>query len=178
VETGEAQLQRDIFSMKELITGVTNEFSQLAKAKQQTMRVDLPDDPLNIDADQQKIYLVLANLLSNAVKFTPAEGRLQVSAHRKGEEIWIAVMDTGIGIPERDYHRIFDRFYQVEPSLTRRYEGMGLGLSIVKSMVELHEGRVWVESIVGKGSRFTVVLPISPYKEVPVAKSASTSGNA
>lgn len=174
VDTGESQLQRDIFSMKELISEVTNEFVQLAKAKQQTVGIDLPDDPLNIDADRQKIYLVLANILSNAVKFTPAEGRVQVSAYRKVEEIWIAVMDTGIGIPERDYQHIFDRFYQVEPSLTRRYEGMGLGLSIAKSMVELHEGRIWVDSVVGKGSRFTVVLPISPFKETPVAKLAST----
>jgi signal transduction histidine kinase len=175
VETGEAQLEREIFSMKELINEVTDEFAQFAKAKQQMLRLDLPDDPLKIDADQQKIYLVLANLLSNAVKFTPSEGRLQVSAQRKGDEIWIAVMDTGIGIPERDSTRIFNRFYQVEPSLTRRYEGMGLGLSIAKSMVDLHSGRIWVESVVGKGSRFTVVLPVSPFQAVPVAQIASTS---
>jgi signal transduction histidine kinase len=175
VDTGQAQLERDIFSMAELISDVAGEFDQLAKAKQQILRVDLPEDLLKIDADWQKIYLVLANLLSNAIKFTPRQGRVQVSAERKGEEIWICVMDTGIGIPERDYNRIFDRFYQVEPSLTRRYEGMGLGLSVAKSMVELHNGRMWVESVVGKGSRFTVVLPVSPFKAVPVAKIASTS---
>lgn len=175
VDTGQSQLERDIFSMTELISDVAGEFDQLAKAKQQILRVDLPEDQLKIDADWQKIYLVLANLLSNAIKFTPSQGRVQVSAQRKGEELWISVMDTGIGIPERDYDRIFDRFYQVEPSLTRRYEGMGLGLSVAKSMVELHSGRIWVESVVGKGSRFTVVLPISPFKAVPVAKIASTS---
>jgi signal transduction histidine kinase len=174
VDTGQSQLERDIFSMTELISDVAGEFDQLAKAKQQILRVDLPEDPLKIDADWQKIYLVLANLLSNAIKFTPSQGRVQVSAQRKGEEIWISVMDTGIGIPERDYSRIFDRFYQVEPSLTRRYEGMGLGLSVAKSMVELHNGRIWVESVVGKGSRFTVVLPISPFQAVPVAKIGST----
>jgi signal transduction histidine kinase len=175
VDTGQAQLERDIFSMTELISDVAGEFDQLAKAKQQILRVDLPEDLLKIDADWQKIYLVLANLLSNAIKFTPPQGRVQVSAQRKGEEIWMCVMDTGIGIPERDYNRIFDRFYQVEPSLTRRYEGMGLGLSVAKSMVELHNGRMWVESVVGKGSRFTVVLPVSPFKAVPVAKIAPTS---
>jgi signal transduction histidine kinase len=89
--------------------------------------------------------------------------------------MWIAVMDTGVGIPERDCERVFTRFYQVEPSLTRRYEGMGLGLSIAKSMVDLHDGRMWVESIAGKGSRFTVVLPVSPFKPEPVAVTASTS---
>jgi len=81
-------------------------------------------------------------------------------------------MDTGIGIPERDYNRIFNRFYQVEPSLTRRYQGIGLGLSIAKSMVELHGGRIWVESVVGKGSRFTVALPVSPFGVAPAPKEA------
>ncbi len=173
VDTGEAQLERDVFSMMELISEVATEFAQLAEAKQQTLRLDLPDDPLKIDADRQKIYLVLANLLSNAIKFTSSQGRVQVSARRKGEEMWIAVMDTGIGIPERDYNRIFDRFYQVEPSLTRRYQGMGLGLSIAKSMVELHGGRIWVESVVGKGSRFTVALPVSPFGVAPAPKEAA-----
>ena len=139
-------------------------------AKQQTLRLDIPDDPLRIDADRQKIYLVLANLLSNAIKFTSSQGRVQVSARKKGDEIWMTVMDTGIGIPERDYSRIFDRFYQVEPSLTRHYEGMGLGLSIAKSMVELHKGRIWVESVVGKGSRFTVALPVSPFGIAPISE--------
>jgi signal transduction histidine kinase len=159
VDTGEVQLERDVFSVTELVKEVVDEFGQVALAKQQTLRLDIPDDPLRIDADRQKIYLVLANLLSNAIKFTSSRGRVQVSARKKGDEIWMTVMDTGIGIPERDYNHIFDRFYQVEPSLTRHYEGMGLGLSIAKSMVELHKGRIWVESVVGKGSRFTVALP-------------------
>jgi signal transduction histidine kinase len=175
VDTGEATLEREIFSMAELVTEVAGEFAQLAAAKQQILRLDLPDDPLKIDADRQKIYLSIANLLSNAIKFTPSNGRVQVSAHRKGEEMWVSVMDTGIGIPKRDSERIFNRFYQVEPSLTRRYEGMGLGLSIAKSMVELHKGRIWVDSVQGKGSRFTMVLPVSPFQAVPVAKVASSS---
>jgi signal transduction histidine kinase len=137
--------------------------------------MDLPDDPLKIDADRQKVYLILANLLSNAVKFTPNHGRIHISAQRKGDEIWVAVMDTGVGIPERDRERIFNRFYQVGPTLTRRYEGMGLGLSIAKSMAELHGGRMWVESVVAKGSRFTVVLPVSPFRDVPVARIPSAS---
>lgn len=175
VDTGEASLERDIFSMHKLISDVVGEFSQLAQAKQQILRLELPDDPLKIDADRQKVYLVLANLVSNAIKFTSAGGRVLVSALRKDEEIWIEVMDTGIGIAPRDCDRIFDRFFQVEPTLTRRHEGMGLGLSIAKSMVELHGGRIWVESVLGKGSRFITVLPVSPFRAVPVAKTASTS---
>jgi signal transduction histidine kinase len=175
VDTGEVLLERDIFSMSELISEVVGEFAELARAKRQKVRLELSDDPLKIDADQQKVYLMLANLLSNAIKFTPNEGRVQVSAQQKAEEIWINVMDTGIGIPQRDCDRIFDRFYQVEPTLTRRHEGMGLGLSIAKTMVELHGGRIWVESVVGKGSRFTVILPVSPFRAVPVTQAASTS---
>jgi signal transduction histidine kinase len=76
------------------------------------------------------------------------------------------VIDTGIGIPKSEYEHIFTQFYQVEPSLTRKYQGMGLGLSIVKGMVEVHKGRIWVESVVGKGSNFTVVLPSAPDVEV------------
>jgi signal transduction histidine kinase len=173
VDTGEVQLERDVFSVTELVKEVVDEFGQVALAKQQTLRLDIPDDPLRIDADRQKIYLVLANLLSNAIKFTSSRGRVQVSARKKGDEIWMTVMDTGIGIPERDYNHIFDRFYQVEPSLTRHYEGMGLGLSIAKSMVELHKGRIWVESVVGKGSRFTVALPVSPFGIAPAARGAT-----
>jgi signal transduction histidine kinase len=173
VDTGEVQLERNIFSVTELVKEVADEFGQVAMAKQQALRLDLPDDPLRIDADRQKIYLVLANLLSNAIKFTSSRGRVQVSAWKKGDEIWMSVMDTGIGIPERDYNRIFDRFYQVEPSLTRHYEGMGLGLSIAKSMVELHKGRIWVESVVDKGSRFTVVLPVSPFGIAPTPRGMS-----
>ena len=74
---------------------------------------------------------------------------------------WVAVRDTGIGIPRKEWERVFDRFYQVEPSLSRRYEGMGLGLSIAKGMVELHGGRIWVESEVGKGSTFVFHLPLT-----------------
>jgi signal transduction histidine kinase len=80
----------------------------------------------------------------------------------KAHEYWINVIDTGIGIPESEYTHIFDQFHQVEPSLRRKFEGMGLGLSIAKGMVEVHQGRIWVESVVDKGSNFTVVFPTAP----------------
>lgn len=165
VETGEVQLEREVFSMRELIEEVVEEFGGVAKAKRQLLKASFKtDEPLSIDADRQKIYMVIANLVSNAIKFTPKEGRILINAYLKGDEIWVNVIDTGLGIPKRDWERIFVRFYQVEPSLTRRYEGMGLGLSIAKEMVELHGGRIWVESVEEKGSRFTVVLPVSPFR--------------
>jgi signal transduction histidine kinase len=117
------------------------------------------NDPLNIEADRQKIYLVFANLISNAIKFTGEKGRIHINVELKGYKYHVNVIDTGIGIEEDQYERIFDQFHQVESSLTRKYQGMGLGLSIAKGMVEIHEGRIWVQSVVGKGSNFNVILP-------------------
>jgi len=162
VDAGEAVLERSVFCIKELITEVVNEFSQLACAKQQRLSLSLPDERLEIDADRQRIYLVLSNLLSNAVKFTPTHGQVQISAERKDRDLWVAVIDTGIGVSASEYDRIFERFYQIESSLNRRHEGIGLGLSMARSMVELHRGRIWVESVEGKGSRFTFVFPAYP----------------
>jgi signal transduction histidine kinase len=95
------------------------------------------------------------------VKFTPDGGRIEVLACEREEKAWVTVRDTGIGIPRREWERVFDRFYQVEPSLSRRYEGMGLGLSIAKGMVELHGGSILVESEVGKGSTFVFYFPLT-----------------
>ncbi len=168
IQTNEVQLERSTFPLRQLVLDVAQEFSQLISGKQQilTTKFTPSDSPLNLDADRQKIYLILANLISNAIKFTPEGGRIHINVELKGYKYWLNVIDTGIGIPKSEYDRIFDQFYQVEPSLTRKYQGMGLGLSITKGMVEVHKGRIWVESVVGKGSNFTVVLPSGPDVEV------------
>lgn len=160
IETGEAELELEQLSLNELVTTITAEFASLAEARKQSFNIKLAPQPPMVEADRQKLRLVLANLLSNAVKFTPEGGRIQVEAETKGREVWVSVRDTGIGIPSRERERIFDRFYQVEPSLTRRFEGIGLGLSIAKAMVELHGGRIWMESVEGMGSSFTFALPL------------------
>jgi signal transduction histidine kinase len=161
IETGEAELELERLSLNKLTTAITTEFASLAEAKKQNVGIKLaPQSPM-VDADRQKLRLVLANLLSNAIKFTPDGGRIRVEVETKGNEAWVSVRDTGIGIPPREQERIFDRFYQVEPSLTRHFEGMGLGMSIAKGMVELHGGRIWVESVVGMGSSFTFALPLA-----------------
>jgi signal transduction histidine kinase len=164
IQTEEIQLQRSIFPLKQLVLDVVKEFSELVSGKQQilTTKFEPAGDPLNIDADRQKLYLIFANLVSNAIKFTPAQGRIHINVEFKDHKYWISVIDTGIGIPKSDYERIFDQFYQVEPSLTRKYQGMGIGLSIARGMVEVHQGRMWIESVVGKGSKFSFVLPSAP----------------
>ncbi|MEW5959386.1 MAG: GAF domain-containing sensor histidine kinase [Chloroflexota bacterium] len=164
IQTQEIQLQRSIFSLKQLVLDVVKEFSDLVTGNRQIMTTKFSpaDDSLNIDADRQKVYLIFANLISNAVKFTPKTGRIHVSVELKGHKYWVSVIDTGVGIPKEEYERIFNQFYQVEPSLTRKYQGMGIGLSIAKGMIEVHQGRIWVESIVGKGSKFSFMLPSAP----------------
>ena len=102
----------------------------------------------------------LDSLLGNAVKFTPEGGTIAVGLRREDDRIILQVTDTGIGIPRNHQGRIFDRFYQVDGSSKRRYDGMGLGLALVKEVIEAHGGTVAVESIVDKGSTFIVTLPI------------------
>jgi two-component system phosphate regulon sensor histidine kinase PhoR len=140
------------------------------------LATDLPEEGVNIIADREKIRVVLDNLISNAVKFTPAGGQVHISLVHQDDGIEIAVADTGVGIPREEMDRIFDRFYQVEDHMTRRHGGMGLGLSIVKGVVELHGGRVFVESVRDRGSRFNVSLPLTVPGKQPAA-SASFGGN-
>ncbi len=163
IKKKDVALDVTIFSMKELVQEVVAEFDNLLKAKALNLKVYFSeaDDPINFEGDRQKIYLVVANLLSNATKFTPENGSILVALARKNRKIILRVADTGIGISTAEHKKIFDDFYQVEPVLTRRFEGMGLGLSIVKGMVDIHKGSVKVESVPDKGSQFTITLPIS-----------------
>jgi signal transduction histidine kinase len=111
-----------------------------------------------VTADERRVRQILFNLLSNAVKFTPAGGRIEVSAARVDGEIQLAVSDTGSGIAPEDLDRIFEEFQQTDVGASQQ-EGTGLGLALSKRLVELHGGRIWVESELGVGSRFVFTLP-------------------
>jgi two-component system sensor histidine kinase VicK len=113
-----------------------------------------------VEADAVKIGIVVSNLIKNALQFTDAGGHVTVKVEEDSGYIKVAVSDDGIGIPVKDLVRVFERFFQVESHLTRRYGGMGLGLAVARSMIELHNGRIWAESQEGKGSTFTFLLPI------------------
>jgi signal transduction histidine kinase len=116
----------------------------------------------DIVADERKVKQILLNLLSNAVKFTPEGGRVDLTATVADDVITIAVSDTGIGIAPEDQATIFEEFRQVGRDDARKQEGTGLGLTLAKKFVELHGGRIWVDSQVGKGSTFTFTLPVRP----------------
>ncbi len=160
LETGEMVLYWEVFDLREEIVQAREVYHSLAEANKLSLDCYLPDDPLFVRADREKIRLVLDNLLSNAVKFTPEGGRVEVHAVHRPDTAEVIVSDTGVGIPQDALQRIFERFYQAEDPMTRRYGGMGLGLSIVREMVERHGGRVWAESTPGQGSRFIVRLPL------------------
>ncbi|MCR4407312.1 MAG: ATP-binding protein [Anaerolineae bacterium] len=157
--TGEMRLRLEELSIEKAIGEVVLDMTSLARAKHQTIAVDVPDDLRPVRADPQKLYTVLSNLLSNAIKFTPPAGRIGIRALERGDAVQVLVWDTGPGIPDHLQDKIFTPFYQVEQSLTRQHAGMGLGLSIVRGMVELWGGQVWVESEVGKGSTFAFTIP-------------------
>lgn len=161
IESGASELELSRLDMGALVKTVCMDCEGLAAAKNQTITQAFPPTPVFAMADEGKVALALTNVLTNAIKFTPNNGHIHVALQSREHEVWISVADNGPGIPEKDLERIFDRFYQVEPHMTRKHGGMGLGLSIARGMVELHGGRMWAESQVGQGSRFTFVLPIN-----------------
>lgn len=159
VDAGEAVLRVETVPLQELVGTSVEEVRHIAEAKQQSIHLSLPAAPVLVEVDREKIALALSNLLSNAVKFTPSGQRIGVRVGSRPGEAWATIWDTGTGISPEQQARVFDRFYQGECSLTRQYGGMGLGLSIVKEMVDLHHGSISVESQPGKGSAFTMYLP-------------------
>src|SRR3989440_154928 len=131
-----------------------------AANKDLRISVKLPERLPDIAADRRRLAEVLQNLLDNAMQYTPAGGQIMVSASANGAEMTFTVSDTGIGIPQVDQPRIFERFYRVDVARSREVGGTGLGLSIAKHLVEAHGGRVWVESEVGRGSQFHFTVPV------------------
>jgi len=131
-----------------------------AANKDLRISVKLPERLPDIAADRRRLAEVLQNLLDNAMQYTPAGGQIMVSASANGAEMTFTVSDTGIGIPQADQPRIFERFYRVDVARSREVGGTGLGLSIAKHLVEAHGGRIWVHSEVGQGSQFYFTVPL------------------
>ncbi|MBU3097905.1 MULTISPECIES: ATP-binding protein [Clostridium] len=144
-----------------VIESVTMSVAEYIKTKSIKLIFDTDIEECIMSFDPEKIERVILNLLSNSIKFTRAGGSMMVNMYDKGENIIISVKDTGIGIPKDKLNIIFDRFRQVDRSITRRQEGSGIGLSIVKSLVELHGGTISVLSEYGRGTEFIIVLPVT-----------------
>lgn len=175
IEAGRMDLHYEIFAVQQLISDVESVIRPLTEKRQQNLSITAAKDIPPLRADKVKFKQVIYNLLSNAVKFTPESGNITVEAavintdslHAASTApfygskcLRLSVSDTGIGIKEEDMGRIFSEFEQVDSSLSRRYEGTGLGLTLTKRLVELHGGEIYVESEIGRGSKFTVIIPL------------------
>ncbi|MFL5485857.1 MAG: sensor histidine kinase [Gemmatimonadaceae bacterium] len=161
-------LVRTEFSITELVDQLRMLNQPLAAKKRLTIERLNGDDLPEIHADRDKVKHVLANLIGNAIKFTPDGGRVWVAFSRRGadgEELVVEVGDTGRGIARNHYELVFREFAQVDASPSRPHHGTGLGLAIARKLVELHSGRIWVESELGKGSRFFFTLPLNPHRD-------------
>ena len=176
IEAGKMKLETSEQDIIPLLKGLVLSFSSLAETKKITLRFNTNEENLFVFMDRDKIEKIVNNLLSNAFKFTPEEGKIVVSVSKPtpmshprteikrvdhmDEVVEIIVSDNGIGIATERLEKIFDRFYQVDGSHIREREGTGIGLALTKELIELHKGKIYVESKEGTGTTFTVLLPL------------------
>lgn len=159
IESGLVPLRLSPTAVSDLLLFSVERLQKQAQRSQVHIQLDIPAHLPPVLADADRIHQVISNLLHNAIKFTPANGTITLSAKAKDNEVEIIVADTGIGIPQKDLPRVFERFYKTDPARTRGQSGTGLGLAICRHIVQNHNGRIWVKSKEGKGSTFTFTLP-------------------
>lgn len=166
IEGGLMKLEKRKLDLPAYISSVAHAFVPLAESEKIHYQIDIPERDYLASVDVDKLEKIIYNLLSNAFKFTPAGGTVSIHVNIEGgRALRLNVSDTGIGIPDADRQKIFERFYQVDESTTRAYEGTGIGLALIKELVDLQGGRIQVESQAGKGSTFTVIIPIELVEE-------------
>ncbi|MEM7537879.1 MAG: GAF domain-containing sensor histidine kinase, partial [Chloroflexota bacterium] len=166
IEAGELHFELAMTDIEATVQSSIVMVTQEAERKQLDLSVDLDESLNKIEADPRRLKQILVNLLSNAVKFTPDNGSIGLEAHRVEDEddptiqlVEFSVWDTGIGIAKPDMPKLFQPFQQIDSSLSRQYNGTGLGLALVKRLTEMHHGEVSLLSTVGQGSRFIVTIP-------------------
>jgi|SRR5579884_81209 len=181
IARGKLELRRTVFMVGQAMTQAVQTVLPLMQAQGHQLTVDLPTELIHVEADELRIVQVLVNLLNNAAKYTERGGHINVSASREGDEVVLRVRDDGIGIEGEKLAAIFTRFTQIDRSLHRSRGGLGVGLALVRQLVELHGGQVSAHSEgLGKGSEFVVRLPALKPSSVPLpspsaAAPASTS---
>ena len=158
IEEGRVELSAESFNASEPVAEVLSLLKPLALSKHIAVKNRVAGD-LVLFADHMRFKQILYNLVSNAVKFTPEGGSVTLEASSESDGVTISVTDTGVGIPAEERAAIFDKFYQVGTTTAGVKEGSGLGLAITRGLVQMHGGNIWVDSTVGKGSRFTFSLP-------------------
>lgn len=169
IEAGHFELKPEPFNVAPLVESCYEMMLLRADQSGVHFRVDLAPDLPEIVADPLALRQILINLLANAIKFTPRGGNVDLSVRRAGDDLVFAVADTGIGIAEADLAQVGSPFFQARSSYDRPYEGTGLGVSVVKGLVELHGGKLEMQSRLGEGTRMTVRLPLAGNKSAPPA---------
>ncbi|MBN1220341.1 MAG: HAMP domain-containing protein [Anaerolineae bacterium] len=159
LDAGKAFLRISSVDIGHILQKTVADFKPMAELEGHVVILDLPDNLPPIQVDAEKIDLVFTNLLSNAIKFTPEHGRIEIAVRDQDGSILLSFRDNGVGIRPEDQPRIFERFYQVPVDHLAGHGGMGIGLTTVKHLVELHGGTVWLKSELGQGSEFFVSLP-------------------
>jgi two-component system phosphate regulon sensor histidine kinase PhoR len=178
IESGEELFDFQPLLVSDLVAGCWERQRPRAEAMEQVFEIVPPagDEGVAVWADEEALEQILDNLLDNAVKYTPQGGRVSVRWRREGEQVCLEVADTGIGIPESDLPRIFERFYRVDKARSRELGGTGLGLSIVKHLTQAMHGSVRAASRQGQGTTFTVCLPLGPDEDRSRQRDMETKG--
>ncbi len=161
IESGTAALLLDDVDMVGVAQATTERLRPFAERQGLRLALELPDHVTPVRGDEDRLGQVLVNLLHNAVKFSPNGGEIVVGVREDDGEVVVWVRDPGIGVPRADIARIFERFYKVDRARVRGRGGTGLGLSIARHVVEMHGGRIWVESEEGEGSTFSFAVPVA-----------------
>ncbi|MFQ6136111.1 MAG: sensor histidine kinase, partial [Candidatus Hydrothermarchaeales archaeon] len=160
LKKGALDLNLADMDIEEVILLAQREIEPQASAKRIEVKTSVQEALPKVRADFEELKQVFDNLLFNAIKFNKKGGKVTIKARAKGDFIEVSIADTGIGIPDEHLDKVFDWFYQVDSSARRAYGGTGMGLAIAKEIVEVHGGRMWVESELSKGSRFIFTLPV------------------
>lgn len=158
IESGKVNLRIESQELQNIVDKIFDLLSEQLKIKNISFTSDIPADCQKIMADRSQIERVFINLIGNALKFTPQDGKISISTTRINNSIQVNVKDTGFGIPEDAQEHIFEEFYRVENTINQEVKGTGLGLTLVKHIVEAHQGKIWVNSKVGEGSTFSFTL--------------------
>jgi hypothetical protein len=156
-DSDQIEMKKDIFQLDELIKEIIQDYEEIAMYQEKMLRLD-PDEPVRFFADKERIHQLIVILLDNAMKYTKEGGEILLSCTQSHSSIYLQVKDNGIGIPEKDIPKIFDRFYQSDKARTAA-EGTGLGLSIAKWIIEKHHGKTKVQSTLGQGTTIEIIFP-------------------
>lgn len=159
IESGRVTMKPEPQDLNKIIEELSDLLSVMLKEKQIEFKANIPAEAAKVLADYGLIKRVFINLVNNAIKYTPEKGKISIAAHQLNKEVQIDIVDTGCGISEEAQHKLFQEFYRADSEINQQVKGSGLGLALVKNIVEAHKGKIWVKSKAGSGSTFSFTIP-------------------